>query len=237
MQRIIVATLLGWACLGFAHANERIALEHLTIDIHDNAALTRGAKIFVNYCTGCHAATAMRYARIARDLGLSEDAMYKGGYLYATHKLGDPMNVALLHKDATNWLGVAPPDLSTIARYRGTDWLYTYLRAFYSDPARATGVNNRVFKDVAMPNVLWELQGIQTLNPDDHGGKLTLTRPGRLSQEGFDHTVSDLVHFLAYMGEPAQLERARIAPWVLGYLALLLVVLYLLKKEYWKDVR
>jgi len=235
MKRICAIIVLAGVGIHPALASESIVLDHLKINVHDRPALQRGAKTFIDYCSSCHAATYMRYARVARDLGLSEDQMHKE-FLYASPKLGEPMNVALQSKDAVNWLGVAPPDLSTIARYRGTDWLYTYLRSFYADPTRPTGANNHVFKDVAMPNIFWELQGIQQRVGEGHDEKLTLVQPGKLSVEDFNHTVADLVQFLAYMGEPAQLERTRIAPWVLGYLLILLVVLYLLKKEYWKDV-
>jgi ubiquinol-cytochrome c reductase cytochrome c1 subunit len=163
--------------------------------------------------------------------------------MHAGTKLGDTMRVAMPPEDAKRWFGTAPPDLSVIARARGGDWLYTYLRSFYLDDDRSTGVNNAVFKDVAMPHVLWELQGLRKpVYARDADGSSVIERfetvtPGSLSEAEYDAFVRDLVTYLAYMGEPAKMTRIRLAPWALAFLALFFVVLYLLKKEIWKDVR
>jgi len=165
--------------------------------------------------------------------------------MFVTDKIGNTMEVAMRAADAERWFGVAPPDLSVIARSRGADWLYTFLTSFYLDPSRPTGVNNLVFKDTAMPHVLWELQGWQTpiwRSRIENGTKreviegLKLTTPGKLQEAEFQQMVRDLVNFLAYMGEPAQLIRRRLGPWVVVFLGVLLVPVYLLKREYWRDI-
>lgn len=226
----------------FGWAGSGTALDHVDIDLSDKAALQRGAQAFTQYCLNCHSAAYMRYNRIGKDLGISDEDLYKG-YMHAGTKLGDTMKVAMLPEDAKRWFGTTPPDLSVIARARGTDWLYTYLRSFYLDSERPTGVNNRVFKDVAMPHVLWELQGLrqavfaQAADGSRHIERFNTVTPGKLSEAQYDAFVRDLVAYLAYMGEPAKTARIELAPWVLGFLVLFFVVLYLLKKEMWKDVR
>ncbi|MEE8429552.1 MAG: cytochrome c1, partial [Gammaproteobacteria bacterium] len=168
--------------------------------------------------------------------------------MFASDKVSSLMTVAMDAKDAKNWFGTSPPDLSLSSRARGVDWLYTYLRSFYldNDPSRPFGVNNLVFKDVAMPHVLWELQGSQKAvykTELDHEGhehqvieKLELVEPGTLSVSEYDRAVQDLVTFMSYLGEPIKLERRRIGVWVLLFLAVFFVVALMLKKEYWKDV-
>jgi ubiquinol-cytochrome c reductase cytochrome c1 subunit len=219
-------------------------LDKANIDPDNQQSLQRGARLFVNYCLSCHSADLMRYERMGHDLGLtelqvSENLMFTGG------KVGDLMTVATNPEDALEWFGTVPPDLSVTARARGVDWLYTYLRSFYLDPSRPTGVNNLVFPDVGMPDVLWELQGWQkpvittVKDPDGTERKvidLKLVEPGKLSPEEFDRAVRDLVNFMAYMAEPAKHEREQTGVKVILFLLVFLVVAYLLKKEYWKDV-
>jgi ubiquinol-cytochrome c reductase cytochrome c1 subunit len=217
-------------------------LDPARIDRTDAISIQRGARVFVNYCLNCHAAASMRYNRLT-ELGLSEQQI-KDNLLFASDKVGDAMTIAARPKDAKQWFGVAPPDLSVISRSRGADWLYTYLRGFYRDPARATGWNNTVFPNVAMPHALWQLQGIQRLEgPAGEAGshetehsKLVLETPGTLSPREYDALVRDLVNYLVYMGEPAQTLRVRVGIVVLFALAVLWVLAWLLKREYWKDV-
>ena len=149
-------------------------------------------------------------------------------------------------KDAKHWFGTPPPDLSVETRARGVDWIYTYLKSFYKDPSRPWGVNNAVFKDVAMPHVLWELQGLQEPIYDDEDNTdsahheikgFKLIEKGKLDAEQFDNTVRDIVNFLAYVGEPTKLQRLSLGRWVLAFLVIYFVVMFLLKKEYWKDVK
>ncbi len=216
----------------------------------DNASLQNGAKLFINYCVNCHSASFMRYNRL-HDIGLT-DQQIKDNLLFTSDKVGDLMTVAMRREDAKQWFGVAPPDLTVVARARsgefgtGADWLYTYLRQFYRDDARPTGWNNAVFPNVGMPNVLWTLQGQQAAHfvekVDEHGGKeshlekLEIVQPGKLSKEEFDEQVADLVSFITWMGEPAQEVRQQIGWYVLALLAVLSVLTYLLKRSFWKDV-
>lgn len=225
-----------------------------TEKLSDTASLQRGAKLFVNYCLNCHSAAYMRYNRL-HDIGLT-DAQIKENLLFATDKVGDTMKAALDPKDAKDWLGVAPPDLSLIARSRselgkgsGADYLYTYLRTFYRDDTRATGWNNLAFPGVAMPNVLWELQGQRTAKfvdvKDPHDPAFVEQRfqgferitPGKLDERGFDEAAGDLVAYLQWMGEPAQGQRVRIGVWVLLFLGLFTVITWRLNAAYWKDVK
>lgn len=240
----IVGTLLlypGFA-LAAEHANDAY---HIEVDTADIQSLQRGARIFVNYCTGCHSAAYMRYNRLGADLGISE-AVLKSNFMFGTDKTGNTMDSAMRGADAIRFFGVAPPDLSVIARSRGTDWLYGYFMTFYRDPARPLGVNNLKFRDVAMPHVLWELQGYQkpvykTIeHPDGSKSeileKLEQETPGTLAPEEYRRTIHDLVNFLVYLSEPAIMQRQKIGTWVIIYLLVFLVLAYLLKKEYWKDV-
>jgi ubiquinol-cytochrome c reductase cytochrome c1 subunit len=174
----------------------------------------------------------MRYNRMAKDLGLTDDQV-KNNLMFASDKIGDTMTIAMRAEDAEKWFGVTPPDLSVIARARGTDWLYTYLRTFYLDDSRSLGTNNVAFKDVGMPHVLWEQQGYQS--KDDHG-HLSKATGGKLNQHEYNQVVYDLTNFLAYLGEPSKLQRMALAKWVLLYLFIFFLVAYPLKKAYWKDV-
>jgi ubiquinol-cytochrome c reductase cytochrome c1 subunit len=231
---LAAAPVLGFAAGGGAH------LDDADIDVSDQESLQRGARIFVNYCLSCHSAQYQRYNRTARDLGLTEDEV-KENLMFTTDKIGDTMTIAMKPVDAAAWFGVAPPDLSVIARARGVDWLYTYLRSFYIDEARPFGVNNIVFPDVGMPHVLWELQGMQKAVFAEEDGqkvfkKFEQVTPGTMSAAEFDDAMLDLTAFLSYIGEPIQTERKRIGMWVLSFIAVFFVLAYLLKKEYWKDV-
>lgn len=216
----------------------------------ENVRLQNGAKLFINYCMNCHSASAMRYNQLER-IGLTPEQIQQN-LLFSTDKIGDQMKTALRREDAKAWFGVVPPDLSVITRARtseagsGSDWLYTYLRGFYRDEARPTGWNNTIFPNVGMPNVLWELQGDQVAHfvekKDADGNMLThlenlqLAKQGKLSAEQFDGQVADLVSFVTWMGEPAQVFRVTLGWVILAVLALLAVLTYLLKRAYWKDV-
>ena len=212
-------------------AEEGAALDKAPDRSRDIAGLQHGAKIFVNYCLNCHGASAMRYNRL-QDLDLT-DAQIKDNLMFTADKIGEPMAIAMRRADAKKWFGAAPPDLSVIARARGADWLYTYLRSFYRDENRPTGWNNVVFPNVGMPHALWELQGRQEMGPNEH---LQLVKPGKLSAEEYDGLVADLVGYLVYMGEPVGVFRKQLGVVVLMALAVLFVFAYALKKEYWKDV-
>jgi len=220
-------------------------LDHANIDPANNASLQRGARLFVNYCMGCHSAEHQRYNRFARDAGLTEEQVAEN-LILTGGKVGERMVNAMPEVDAARWFGAAPPDLTLTARSRGADWLYTYLRTFYRDPSRPFGANNAVFDQVGMPHVLWELQGWQEpiykteLDADGHEKQVLdgfeIVEPGVMSPVEFDRAMRDLVNFMAYIAEPFALERKSIGIKVVLFLILMIVVFYLLKKEYWKDV-
>ncbi|MEW5839220.1 MAG: cytochrome c1 [Pseudomonadota bacterium] len=208
------------------------------IDLGDTASLQRGAQLFVDRCLSCHSAKFMRYNRIGQDLGMSEEEVKAKLIRGADVKIGSTLQSAMPDALAKTAFGVVPPDLSLTARSRGADWLYSYLRAFYVDPTRSLGVNNQVFPGVGMPNVFWREQGEQVLLKDEHGhASLKLVKPGSMTPAEFDGMIGDLTAFMSYMAEPAVLQRKALGVWVLGFLALLFVILYLLKKEYWRDVK
>lgn len=224
-------------------ASEAMHLDRAPIDLRDARSIQRGAKVFVNYCLNCHSAQYMRYNRL-QDLGLSERQI-QDNLLFATDKVGNTMTIAARKSDQATWFGAAPPDLSVIARSRGADWLYTYLRSYYRDEKSSTGWNNLAFPNVGMPHVLWELQGTQVAKIDEkdagHGEKrkevkLELAARGAMAAADYDRLVADLVNYLVFMGEPAQARRTQIGYAVLIAIGVLFVLVYMLKKEYWKDV-
>ena len=235
---LLAAPLLAWG------AETGYRLERAPTDPRDLVSLQSGARLFVNYCLNCHGAQFMRYNRLT-DLGLTE-AQIRDHLILTGDKVGDTMKVALSAKDSKEWFGAAPPDLTVIGRSRSADWLYTYLRAFYRDPKTATGWNNAVFPQVAMPHALWTLQGERALKVDETADKSGHVRreytwselsPGALSPLQYDAAVRDLVNFLVYMSEPNAAERKIIGIVVLFVLGLLFVLAYALKKEYWRDVK
>jgi ubiquinol-cytochrome c reductase cytochrome c1 subunit len=267
---VFAALLAPLAALG----SEGPRLQTAPINSHDRASLQNGAKVFVNYCLNCHTAGYMRYNRL-QDLGLTE-LQIKDNLILTGVKVGELMQVAMDRKDAKQWFGVAPPDLTVTVRSRssgagsGADWIYTYMRSFYRDPSRPTGWNNLVFTNVGMPHVLWQLNGQQQLHEEvfenEHAahaaliaakgvaqleelvavkdGKETIRYvlktltpgAGTLSQPEYDKTVVDLVNYMNYMAEPARHERHQIGIFVLLLLGVLFVLVYALKKSYWKDV-
>lgn len=218
-------------------------LDPAPIDPTDVVSLQAGARTFANYCLNCHGAQFMRYNRLT-SIGLTE-AQIKDNLMPVGDKVGDTMKVALSQKDGKAWFGVAPPDLSVIARSRGADWLYTYLRTFYRDEKAATGWNNAVFPNVGMPHALWMLQGERALKVEEvkEGGhahveyKWSEISKGTQSAIEYDHTVRDLVNYLVYIGEPDAQLRKRIGVIVLFVLGLIFVLAYGLKSAYWKDVK
>ena len=225
-------------------ANEgNIKLDKANIDVSNHAAIQRGAKLFVNYCMGCHSAKYVRFKQLTK-VGLTE-AQVKDNLMFAGGKIGDHMTIAMSPDDAAKWFGAPPPDLTLEARIRGADWIYTYLRSFYTDPSRPMGVNNKVFHNVGMPNILGSLQGVQhpVYEEVKHGDKteqvlegLELVEPGSMTPAEFDADVRDLTTFLAYIAEPIQLERQHLGVWVTLFLVVLFVLAYMMKKEWWKDI-
>ena len=216
--RIKIKLALASTLLSFnVFAAGDLHLDHANSDISDTASLQNGAKLFMNYCSGCHAIGFMRYNRIAQDLNLS-DSLVAEHLMFAGEKPGETITTAMPKEDAAKWFGTAPPDLSLVARSKGTDWIYTYLRGFYEDDSKVFGVNNKVLENASMPDALWSLK--------EKG-----------SEAEFNQNVRDITNFLDYVGEPAKLIRTSLGIWVLLFLGVLLVLTYLLKKEYWKDVK
>jgi ubiquinol-cytochrome c reductase cytochrome c1 subunit len=223
-----------------AMASEEGSLPSAGTNVADKASLQRGAKLFFNYCVGCHSLKYVRYSRIAEDLGLSEkDVMENLNFTGA--KFGEQVISHMPEESAATFFGKAPPDLSLEVRAKGPDWVFGYLNSFYLDPSRPVGWNNTVFPNASMPNPLWELQGLQTAQMKKDGGeevveKLELARPGKLTPAQFQQATRDLTTFLEYAAEPAALQRQRYGIWVLLFLAGFTFLAYMLKKEYWKDV-
>jgi ubiquinol-cytochrome c reductase cytochrome c1 subunit len=241
MRTILALTL--WACgtVALAAGGHGPALLDANVTLGSKTSLQRGARTFVNYCLSCHSAGYMRYNRLVEDLDLSVAAVQKN-LMFTTDKIGNTMTVAMRPQDAEQWFGVAPPDLSVIARSRGADWLYSFLVGFYLDDSRPTGVNNLYFPDTAMPHVLWELQGLQRLAMTENEAldhdepDLEIAVPGQLDPSGYEQTVRELVSFMVYVGEPAKLVRYRVGFWTIAFLLVLLAATYMMKREYWKDV-
>jgi ubiquinol-cytochrome c reductase cytochrome c1 subunit len=237
-------------------AGEHVPLRSANVDLNDKESLQRGAKWFMNYCSGCHSLKYARYNRVATDIGVS---FYQGeldapllteNLIFTDAKVGDTINIAMPQKDAAEWFGVAPPDLTLEARVRGADWIYSYLTSFYVDDKATWGVNNTIFPGVAMPNVLGHLQGLQapvytqkTVTLDggektvDVIDKLELVQPGNFTPEEFDLMAHDIANFLAYVAEPVQLERKHLGVYVLLFIGLLIVLTFALKKDYWRDIK
>ena len=215
--------------------------------LNNNASLQNGAKIFVNYCSGCHSAVNLRYNRL-RDIGLT-DQQIKDNLVLGDQKVGDLMTISMSPKDAKAWFGKVPPDLSVEARARGTDWLYTYFRTYYKDTESPTGWNNLVYPNVGMPHVLWELQGERAAKFEDLKDPKDPTKttkvfkgfeqlsPGLMKPQEYDDNIADLVSFMSWMAEPTQLQRKRIGVVVLLFLAIFTLIAWRLNKAYWKDIR
>ena len=256
MKKLILSLLLSLGCISGATANEggyawdKFPVEKMT----DMASLQTGAKLFVNYCLNCHSASYMRYNRM-RDIGLTDDQI-KANLMFSGDRVGDTMRTALDPRHAKEFFGAQPPDLTVITRSRanisqgsGADYVYTYLRTYYRDPSKATGWNNMAFPDVAMPNVLWELQGQRAARfveeKDAHDPSQTVHRfdgfetvsPGKLNEHEFDEAVADLVAYLQWMAEPAHDKRVQVGVWVLIFLSVLSVFAWRLNAAYWKDVK
>lgn len=244
-----IATLMALgACLlstqGFAAG--KVHLESANID-HDNvASLQRGARNFMNYCSGCHSAQYVRYSTIGKHLGLSDEQL-ADNLMFNAEKTYETIKTSMSAEDAKRWYGVAPPDMSLIARSRGVDYIYGFLKGFYVSPESPTGVNNLVLAGTAMPHVLSELQGYQAANFSTHDnadGSVSTSfegfeslNAGTLSAEQYDDFVRDTVNFLAYISEPIRSDRRKLGAWVLMFLVFFFIVALMLKKQIWKDVK
>jgi len=227
-------------------AEEGFPLQHANADVSNLASLQRGARNFVNYCLGCHSAKYMRYSQLGEDLALTEDEL-RANLMFTGERVFDAMETAMPAEKAREWFGNAPPDLSLIVRSRGADYVYTFLRSFYADPARPTGVNNAVLPGTAMPHVLAGLQGLQRARFEKATGEdgqatehLVALEPGvagELPAAAYDSFVRDIVAFLAYVAEPHKARRLSLGVWVILFLLMFAAFSWFLYKEYWKDVK
>jgi ubiquinol-cytochrome c reductase cytochrome c1 subunit len=243
MKRLLTLSFL------FCLAVPALAAEEMPyavkLDRGNTASLQRGARDFMNYCSGCHGMQYLRYTRLAKDLDIPEDVLKKN-LMFTSDKVGDQIHTSM-PAQAADWFGKQPPDLTLETRARGAEWVYNYLLTFYLDPKRPNGVNNMMLPNVSMPHVLWELQGWQKLagEKEEKGEgageqkkpQFEQVQPGQLSPDEYKKWVADLVNFMDYAAEPEKAERMRIGVRVLIYLVVFLLPLtYLLKREYWKDV-
>lgn len=260
MKKLLLLSLMMMAPM-FAQAagGPSVPLDSIKVDATDKSSLQRGMKTYVNYCLGCHTAQYQRYSRAAEDLHIPEDLMTKH-LIFGDQKIGEQMTSAMDPKVSADWFGAAPPDLTNEVNLRGADWVYTYLRTFYVDESRPYGVNNVVYPAVGMPNVLLELQGVQTKSCgevaqlDSHGvpvldettGQPVVTEScdiltvaegsGSMTPEEFDATIYDLTNFMAYMSKPYKSDSQRIGLWAILFCLLMTVLFYYLKKEFWRDI-
>ena len=230
-MRVFAIFLLFFSLNSFSASN--VELTKAPIDLTDNQSLQRGARTFINYCLNCHSANYMRYSNLI-DIGLSPETI-KRDLMFNADKIGDTMAVNMPVKDSKKWFGVTPPDLSVVARSRGADWIYSYMRGFYSDPSRAMGWNNTVLLNSAMPHILWELEGEKILNPETK--QLEKFSAGKLNTKEYDSLIADLTNYLVFMSEPDQLKRKKMGYYVIGFLLLLLFLTINLKKEFWRDIK
>lgn len=266
--------VLGFSASSFAAGGGNENLDEVYLNVNDKKSLQNGAKIFANNCLSCHSAQYARYNRVAKDIGVPLDAL-KDTLMFASEKTGDRMVASMSDADAKKWFGVVPPDLTLVSRVRKPNWVYTYLRSFYKDDSSVTGWNNSLYPSVAMPHVLWEMQGSPELislpgadshgeehaeeghsekKDDSHGeghdaptvqdesiytaggAKFDMTNRGSMSNAEFDSAMRDVTNYLAYLAEPAQLQRKTIGVWTMLFLIILLLLTIALKKEFWRDV-
>ena len=227
---------------GSVQAQEAEGMAPSGVRVGNLASVQRGARIYFNYCSGCHSLKYMSYSRLSEDLKLTPEETL-ASFAFTGAKIGDQVTTNMPEAASAQWFGKTPPDLSLEARAKSPDWIYNYLKSFYLDPSRPSGWNNTVFPNVSMPNVLWELQGTQRAvmseakkGEDAKVEKLTLATPGRESEEAFNDTARDITAFLTYAGEPAALARESTGVWVILYLAFFTFLAWMLKHEFWKDV-
>ena len=251
MKNILCAFFLClFSVVAFASAGNQAPMDHIETDVSDQESLQSGLALYANYCFGCHALQYARYERAANDLAIPNN-IFEENLLVGDTKIGQLMSISMSTDHAKVWFGSPPPDLTLVARLRGPDWLYNYLRGFYADPKRPYGVNNVIFKDVGMPHVLAPLQGVCAEAPhlgvepvvDALSGNIVsssgcseFSSEGSLSAAEYDEAIYDLVNFLEYVGEPSRAESEAMGRNVLIFLAFLFIFAYLLNKEYWRDI-
>lgn len=249
-----ILSLLASVCSYAGGTN--VPLEKAPLDPSDYASLQRGARTFMSSCVGCHSLQYTRYESLAKGIGITDeqgvvlDGIVKDSLMFdSSAKMTDAITTSLSKEDSAKWFGTAPPDLSLVAKSRGANWVYSFLKGFYKDSSKPWGVNNTIFPDVGMPHVLLGMQGIvmpeyKSVSHEIDGktveekviDSLKVTQAGTLSSEEYDQVVGDLVNFLSYVSDPHQVERKNIGVFVIAFLVIFTVFAYLLKREYWKDV-
>jgi ubiquinol-cytochrome c reductase cytochrome c1 subunit len=247
MSKIFHGFIMVFLCLQVVAAE--VTLLPVKINIRDMASVQRGAKLFMNYCSGCHSLRYMRYNRMANDLGLTtftgdiDKELLINNLIFTSAKIEDPIQISMPASDAREWFGRVPPDLSLSARQYSPAWLYTYLKSFYADTTRPFGCNNVLLPGVGMPNVLAPLAGkVIAISPKDGSkgtllNQLRLVEPGEMNAQQFDSALQDLVAFLTYVAEPAKLTRYKMGWFVICFLLVFLIIAYQLKKAYWRDIK
>ena len=247
--RIARLTVLGmflWAAQGMAASGGGTHMEAADIDPDNIASLQRGARNFMNYCSGCHSAQYVRYKTIGKYLELSEEQLIDN-LMFNAEKTFETIQTAMPAADSARWYGKTPPDLSLMARAKGADYIYNFLKGFYVSEQSPTGVDNLVLQGTSMPHVLWELQGFREARFEDHDnedGSVTSSfegfeqlTAGSMDSEDYDEFVRDTVNFLAYIAEPIRSDRRKLGVWVLMYLIFFFILALMLKKQIWKDVK
>jgi ubiquinol-cytochrome c reductase cytochrome c1 subunit len=244
LKTCLLAAVSVWSVATLA-AGPTVPLDKAKVNLHDKESLQRGAQLFMNYCLGCHQMQYQRYNRTFRDLEIPED-IGVANLQFTGEKAGDLITNTMSAKQADAWFGTAAPDLTLVARVRGADWLYTYFRSFYVDESRPFGVNNTVFENVGMPHTLQELQGVprKTYESRMIDGEMQdvyvgikTDGSGMLTTEEFDTAMNDLTNFLVYTGEPMLLQQRRIGWYSFGFLLVFTILAWLLKREFFKDVK
>ena len=249
---LLLTATLALAQAAFASGVAGYPNDTFQADLTNKVSLQNGAKYFINYCSGCHSLQYQRYNRIFKDLEIDPEIGEKN-LIFTGAKAVEQMHIGMSAGEGLKWFGQTPPDLSLTARAKSGTYIYNYLRGFYRDDSRPLGFNNSVFAGASMPNPLWKLQGIQKPVYEEHktcetvdgkeqcethstlSGFEALT-PGTLSKADYDAVVYDITNFLSYVSDPSALDRMRMGPWVLAFLAFLTMIFYLLKKEYWRDI-
>ncbi|SFX02709.1 cytochrome c1 [Marinospirillum alkaliphilum] len=253
MKKQLIALLVALVpALALAAPSGR--LDPMKPDIYNFESLHNGARLFVNYCMGCHSAEHQRFARTAEDLGIPQEVIEENLILSPQLAYNDQMRIGMTASDAAAWFGTPPPDLSLMTRLKGADYVYSLLRGYHLDPSRPFGVNNTVFADIGMPHPLLDLQGEYELVCDPNAVeartvdplKGTVANPrdcfrevraGSLSPAEYDRAVYDLTNFLVYVAEPSKYQSDRLGPKVLIFIFVFFIFAYLLKKEYWRDIK
>lgn len=254
LKVFVVGMMLGTVGTASAATETKLLFDMPNVDLRDKASLQRGARTFMNYCSGCHGLEHLRYEQMARGIGLVDaegrvmENVMKANLLFTADRVGDLMQTAMTKPQSAEWFGIKVPDLSLITKSRGSDWVYNYLLAFYPDASRPFGMNNAVFPDVAMPNVLVDVQGVQepilhVIGYDDDNRPITetvgfeLVEPGELTPPEFQQMIYDLTNFMVFASDPKKLQRERIGGLVIIFLVIFTAFAYMLKREYWKEVK